>query len=245
MTTNIVLTLSVVALTILILISPISRQVPKASQRAQQTLVQVEECLPVSETFVALQTLQVGRYEEQQNALAFLRDRANRSNDCRRQVIKSLMSAMDQPNLDLTGGTSQFFLWHYGTRLLSELKAVEALDLLVANMDLHDGTPFPFDHHPALGAVIDMGEIALPKLQRLLLENSDRYTRQYAVFCIAQIGGQLARQILTNAINKESDPCVSSCIRASLNSFKNKRRPNHISDVGRTAWYSTFLCQQG
>ena len=84
------------------------------------------------------------------------------------------MSAMDQPDLDLTGGTPQFYLWHYGTRVLGELKTVEALDLLIANSELHDGTPFPFNHRPALGAVVDMGEAALPKLQATLRDNPDR-----------------------------------------------------------------------
>jgi hypothetical protein len=149
---------------------------------------------------------------------------------------------MDQPNLDPTAGTPQFFLWHYGTQLLGRLKAVEALDLLIANFDVHDGSGFPLDHHPALSGVIDMGETALPKLGIVLKQHPDRYTRRYAVFCIAQIGGKTAHQILHQALESESDPCVASCIRASLTAFDNKRRPHYISDVGRTTWYTTFLC---
>ena len=190
-----------------------------------------------------MRTLSSGKYYEQQKSMALLKTNAERSNVCRQQVILNLSSVMDQPDLDLTGGTSQFYLWHYGTRLLGQLKAVEALDLLVANFDLHDGSGFPLDHHPALVGVIDMGEIALPKLQAVLRDNPDPYTRQYAVFCIAQIGGQAARQILSEAAGRETDPCTVSCIRATLVSFNNKRRPDNISDEGRTDWYTTFLCK--
>jgi hypothetical protein len=76
----------------------------------------------------------------------------------------------------------------------------------------------------------------------VLKQDHDRYTRRYAVFCIAQIGGKSAHQILRQALESESDPCVASCIRASLTAFDNKSRPHYISDVGRTTWYTTFLC---
>lgn len=137
---------------------------------------------------MAVRTLRHGRYEDQQKAVARLKADAGQSATCRKQVIATVMSAMDQPNVDLTGGTPQFFLWHYGALLLGELKATEALDLLIANLDRHDGGGFPFNHYPALGGVIDMGEIALPKLQTVLKENSDHFKRHLTVFCIALIG---------------------------------------------------------
>lgn len=203
----------------------------------------IQSCLPDSEISSAIRTLSVGMYDDQQKAVALLKSNAGRSTYCRQQVITHVLSAMDKPNLDLTAGIPQFFLWHYGTRLLGELKAVEGLDLLIANFDLHDGSGFPLDHHPALGGVIDMGEVALPKLAAVLKDNPEPHTRQYAVFCIAQIGGRAARQILNDALPHESDLCTIDCIRATLISFNNKRRPNNISDVGRTDWYTTFLCK--
>ena len=201
-----------------------------------------DDCLSTDALSAAIRALSFGTFEDQQKTVALLKSDANRTATCRQQVVTSLLSAMNQPRLDLTGGEPQFYLWHYGTRLLSELKAVEALDLLIANFDLHDGTSFPFNHHPALVGVIDMGEIALPKLQAVLKDYPDSNTRQYAVFCIALIGGESAHQILRQALKGESDPCVASCIRASLLAFNNKRRPHQISDVGRTTWYTTFLC---
>jgi len=217
-----------------------SKPGPEAGRR---NLLSVPTCLPDNEVLATLRVLSFGEtYEDQQKAVALLRVNANQSAACRKQVITSLLSAMDQPNLDLTGGTPQFYLWHYGTRLLGELKAVEGLDLMIANFDRHDGSGFPLNHYPALVGVIEMGEVALPKLQTVLKQNPDRYTRRHAVFCIAQIGGQAAHQILRQALKGESDPCVASCIRASLVAFDNKRRPHHISDESRTKWYTTFLC---
>jgi hypothetical protein len=209
---------------------------------AGPTLASAQKCLLDSEVSAAVETLSLGRYEEQQKAMALLKADAGRSVTCRKQVITSLLSTMDQPNLDLTGGTPQFFLWHYGTQLLGELKAVESLDLLIANFDRHDGSGFPLNHYPALGGVIEMGEIALPKLGVVLGENRDRYIRRLTVFCVAQIGGESAYRILRQALQHETDPCVISCIRASLNAFKDTRRPLHISDDVRTNWYTTFLC---
>jgi hypothetical protein len=199
-------------------------------------------CLSNNEASAAFRVLAFGKYDEQQKAVGLLKANADRSTACRNQIIAGLMSAMDQRGLDLTGGTPQFYLWHYGTELLGELKAVEAIDLLIAHFDLNDGSGFPLNHYPALGGVIDMGEIALPKLETALMVNPDRYIRRHIVFCIAQIGGQFADQILRRAAEHESDPCVSSCILATLSEFNNKKRPHYISDVGRTIWYTTFLC---
>jgi hypothetical protein len=37
-----------------------------------------------------------------------------------------------------------FFFWHYGTQLVAELKAVEALDLLIANFDREEEIQYGF-----------------------------------------------------------------------------------------------------
>jgi hypothetical protein len=215
------------------------------SSLAPRNSVLLQDCSSGNDVLHAVRTLSLGTYDEQQKAVAFLRAEAGRSSACRKQVVTNLMSAMDQPGLDLTSGTPQFFIWHYGARLLGDLRAIEALDLLIANFDLHDGSGFPLNHHPALNSVIDMGEIALPKLQTVLKEHPDRNTRRYAVFCIALTGGRSAHQILSQALKDEADPCVASCIQASLTAFNNKRRPHYISDEKRTAWYTTFLCNAG
>ena len=135
-----------------------------------------------------------------------------------------------------------FFLWHYGSKLLADLKAVEALDLLIANFELHDGTPFPFNHHPALVAAANIGEEAIPALKSVLDGNGDDSTRRYAVFCLAQIGGKVAKQVLHDRLASESNCCVSNSIRASLQAFENKTLPNRITSERRAKWYAAFMC---
>ena len=236
------LSLSIAVLMTTALATEIRRPAIEVAQPAFGNLIPLQGCVSDSEVAMAVRTLSHGRYEDQQKAMALLKAEAGRSTMCRKQVIASVMSAMDQPNVDLTGGTPQFFLWHYGTQLLGELKATEALDLLIAKFDRHDGSGFPFNHYPALGGVINIGENALPRLQTALREHPDRFTRRLTVFCIALIGGRSANQILMRALEGETDPCVVSCIQASITAFKNKKRPYHISDEQRTTWYTTFLC---
>ncbi|HET8669351.1 MAG TPA: hypothetical protein VFM05_01635 [Candidatus Saccharimonadales bacterium] len=179
---------------------------------------------------------------EQQAIAATLRDNASQSGECRRQAVTPLIATLDKTDRDLLLNRSSFFLWHYGSKLLAELKAVEALDLLIANFDLHDGTPFPFDHHPAIMAAAHIGEEAIPALKSTLYGSSDDSTRRYAVFCLAEIGGKVAKQVLHERLVSESNCCVSNCIRASLEAFENKTFPNHITSEHRTKWYTTFMC---
>jgi hypothetical protein len=200
-------------------------------------------CLPDSDILFAIQNLSSAQTcSEQQEALALLRADAKRSPICRKQIVAALMTAMDKPNLDLFSDRPSFYLWHYGSELLADLKAVEALDLLIAHLDLNDGTPFPLNHYPALGAVINMGEYSLPKLNSVLRQNPSRYMRRYAVFCIASIGGVSAKRVLQEALASESDQCITAFIKASLDAFNNKTLPDHITSENRTKWYATFLC---
>src|ERR1044071_5683859 len=117
---------SLVMLITLITTGVIGIQGQKTRRTAHQNLPETQECLWDDQLLAAVQTLSSAQtHEEHQRAVTLLKANAKRSTACRKKVVTSLISVMDQPNLDLTGGTPQFFLWHYGTRLLGELKAVE------------------------------------------------------------------------------------------------------------------------
>jgi hypothetical protein len=200
-------------------------------------------CLSKDEIALALQNLSSAKTSsEQEHIKNSLLDNAKRSNVCRNRIIAVLMEAMDQPDVDLVSDRSTFYLWHYGTELLGDLKAVEALDLLIKHLDLNDGTPFPLHHHPALVGVITMGPVAIPKLKDVLRESTDRYMRRYAVFCIASIGGTSARQALEDALPSESDECVRGFLQASIQAFSNREAPNKVGADENSKWYSAFLC---
>src|SRR5215211_4171259 len=126
-------------------------------------------CMQESEIADTLQQLVTSPIEaERQTILATLRDNASQSAECRKQIVVRLIAELKESDRDLLLNQESFFLWHFGSKLLVDLKAVEALDLFIANFGLHDGTPFPFNHYPALGAVIDLGELAIPALKSVL-----------------------------------------------------------------------------
>jgi len=200
-------------------------------------------CLPDTDVLAGIEKIAFGETDtEQQAAVDLLRDNAKRSPTCRMQVITAMINAMERKGVDLRAGGSSFFLWHYGTRLLTDLKAVEALDLFISRIDLDDGTPFPLNHHPAINGVCDFGELAIPKLGDVLMHNPDSKKRTYAVFCIGEIGGHAAKRVLEQALLSETDPCVMTSVKALLKAFNNQTKPNHMTTKGRSEWYPTFLC---
>ena len=203
-------------------------------------------CLADDNISVTVQKLSSAQSQsEEDRARALLLDNARRSPRCRKQVITALMSAMGKPNLDFKRDQTSYFLWSDGAELLGDLKAAEALDLLISHLDLNDGTSsVNVTHQPALVGVIRMGPIAIPKLEGVLRHSPDRNMRRYAVFCIARIGGPSGKRALKDALPSESDRCVSQFIRISINALDNKRLPNQITSKDRGKWFSAFLCNE-
>ena len=200
-------------------------------------------CMAESDVSNALERLATSdRTAEKQAIVTTLHDNASQSVQCRKQLVTLLIASLEKTDRDLALNRSSFFLWHYGSKLLADLEAVEALDFLIANFEIHDGTPFPFDHHPAIVAAIDIGEKAIPALKSVLDGSTDDSTRRYAVFCLAQMGGKVAKQVLHDRLATEANCCVTNCIRASLQAFENKTLPDNITSEQRTKWYTTFMC---
>lgn len=168
---------------------------------------------------------------------------ARRSPQCRKRVVSTLITAMDKANLGSLQDEGDFFLWRNGAELLADLPAFEALDFLIANLGRTDDLSISMSHYPAVVGVIRMGTVSIPKLQLVLEQNPERYMRKFAVFCIASIGGSAAKRVLTQALPGETDKCVSGFIRASLDAFANKERPNQISASENVQWSSAFYCR--
>lgn len=177
-----------------------------------------------------------GAYEEQEKIKNLLIRQGRRSSSCRTRVISVLMRAMDKPNPGL-------YVWLFGAEILPALRAVEALDLLIANLQEHDGTPFPLSHHPAMTAVGRMGVLALPKLITALRESPDADQRRHVVFCLTWIGGPSARRALSKSLPRETNKCTKFFIESSLRALSNKQKPNHIVEPDRLKWYGSFLCR--
>lgn len=167
---------------------------------------------------------------------------ARRSSDCRRHVIAALMNAMDKPNLDIKFNQTDGDLWHEGSILLGDMKAVEALDLLVKHLYMDDGSwSRTMIGTPALEGVIKMGQRAIPKLSAVLQHDTDSTKRQYAVFCLFFIRGR-ASSVLKKALHSETDECVRRFMRESIKGLDNKKAET-IEDP--EAWWSAFGCVDG
>lgn len=162
---------------------------------------------------------------------------------CRTQLVQALIRVMEASK-DKTNQNENYFLWQHGASMLAELKATEALDLLIANIDLTDGwsTSINENHTPALVAILKIGAPAIPKLQIVLRNDSVPHRRKFAAFCIAYIGGGQARKALAGALPGETDPCVKKFLQISLQAFDNKMKPNHISSELNGKWVGALYC---
>jgi hypothetical protein len=199
------------------------------------------DCLVEDDLLNAVQKLSEGGYSEfERTKELFLKD-AGRSPRCRENIIAALMNAMQESDPNYKSNRDTYFLWRYGSELLGELKAVEALDLLISHMGFTFGSfSSSMRHQPVLYGVICMGGVAIPKLAAVLQENPDRDMRMYAVFCLSRIGGQSAMTVLRGAFPSESDKCVSEFIRVVVKAFDNKLRPNQITMKDQDEWYTAF-----
>src|SRR6185503_20598483 len=102
--------------------------------------------------------------------------------------------SMEQTTNPAPNQYENYLLWQHGASLLADLKATEALELLIANIDLTDGwsTSISQSHTPALVAILNIGTPAIPKLQIALNNDLVPHRRRLAALAIAHIGGRQA-----------------------------------------------------
>ena len=199
-------------------------------------------CLGESDLLSALERLSsAGSQSEVDQARDLLLRESRRSPRCGKQVISIIMRAMDKPDLDFTREPKMYYVWRDGAALLGELKAAEALDLLISHLDLRVSGLFSttMSQQPSLAGVIKMGQIAIPKLSAVLKDSPDPDMRRYAVYCIAGIGGPSAKQALKHARALESDPCVNRFIRVSIDTIDDKGGLKNDT----VKWFMAFQCK--
>jgi hypothetical protein len=92
-----------------------------------------------SDIRAALQRLSSGEYTQIELGRNTLLSHAKKSLACRKEVVAGLMERMDKPDLDFERDLLNYFVWREGSQLLGELKATEALDLLISHLDLTNG----------------------------------------------------------------------------------------------------------
>lgn len=112
-----------------------------ATQAESPTIkVTATDCLPESQLSDVFQRLTFGKSQlEADQAQEVLVSDSRKSPKCRKRVIAVIMRALDKPNLDLSSDPSMYEVWHYGGKLLGDLKGIEALDLLISPLRSSSG----------------------------------------------------------------------------------------------------------
>ena len=207
--------------------------------------VRSPRCFHEAELNESIATLKQQGGEDLEKMSESLLTKARTDYGCRIEVIQALISSMAQATNPTANEYENFFLWLHGASLLADLRAIEALDLLIANIDFTDGwsASISESHLPALVAILKIGEPAIPKLQIVLSNSSDSHRRKFAAFCIAYIGGGQAKMALKSAQPRETDPCVKGLLQVSLKAFDNKTKPNHINAALNGKWLAAFYCR--
>jgi hypothetical protein len=179
-----------------------------------------------------------GSYFEANDAKRVLLNTSKESPECRSQIITAVVAAMHKSNLDIAKDQASADLWRYGSQLLGEMKAAEALDFLISHLDLNDGEwSVTMTHQPVLGGIIQMGKIAVPKL-RVVLRSEDPKLRRDAVYCLSFIGGTQALRTLQESLRTERDRCLKNFISVSIKSLRDKKNSLNSNEE----WFSAFLC---
>lgn len=212
-----------------------------ANRSSETPGVSEERCLSEATLQNLLIDMGHGRYPygDKESSKLFL-DEAAKFPVCRQRIIKIVMTTIDKPDLDYTREPSNYSVFREGSLILADLKATEALDLLVKHLDLSSGMwSSTMSHRPTLLAVMRFGPPAVPALENVLRQSPVRNTRLDAVYCLAAIGGLEARHVLERAVDTDFDPCVNRSIRASLETLD--PTTNLLKhDTGK--WFSAFMC---
>ena len=232
---------------LVILAVPVWLPVNALTVRSSETMKQsapFARCFQDAELSENIGTLKLQGGSDTAKASDFLLSRAKAAPGCRAQVVHALIAGLERASQQTTNKNESYFFWENGASLLADLNAIEALDLLIANIDLTDGWSASISaaHFPALVAVVRIGTPAIPKLQMVLHADSNAIRRKFAAFCLGYIGGVQARKSLSTAVPDETDPCVKKFLRVSLRAFDNKAKPNHISSALSGKWLSAFYC---
>ena len=196
--------------------------------------------------------LSSGEFSQIEQARSTLLNYAKRSPTCRNQVIGVLMQGMDQPNLNFEKDIASYNVWKEGSQLLGELKATEALDLLISHLAMTNGFHnASMVFQPAILGVRQYGPVAIPKLEGALRQSPNRDIRMAAAYCLTVIGGPSAADVLKNAESLETNECVAQFMRISLRTFLYKSGTGRLlfdnnapqaDRENRRRWLTAFEC---
>ena len=156
---------------------------------------------------------------------------ANHSREARARVIYWLVRVLEDPTA-LTESALIATRWVTAVRLLGKLAATEAIDLLIDNLDQTGqiALRISISFRPVVGALINIGKPAVPKLVVALSHNKPSIRRE-AASTLAAIGGAEAIKAIEQAALTETDEDVLGTFKAILP----KKDPEKNIEVVRKA----------
>lgn len=147
---------------------------------------------------------------------------ANASFQSRRLVIQELIKILNDANSLSEAGL--YSTWYDAAELLGRFKATEAIDTLVRYLDFTDGVyGLSVANRPAVKALVQMGEPAVPRLIDALSEGKPSI-RMNAAESLGLIKTNEAKSALARALVTETDTTVLAEIKRALYSISNGRQ---------------------
>ncbi len=145
---------------------------------------------------------------------------ACKSNQAKELVIEALTKVLKDKKLLTYQKEIRYKTWYQAVYLLGELKAVTALDLLVDNLDYtNDQNTTTENYYPALDAIVKIGDVAVPKLAKSLLENKNITIKTNIIRALDKIHTKAARQALEQVVSTEKFSQLQHYIQVILNNW--------------------------
>jgi len=140
---------------------------------------------------------------------------ANESTKSRAAVIKALIKVLSKPNAKKQYGIPH--KWLTAVDVLGRLRATEAIDALVKNIDQTDlGLMMVYTYFgPSVVALTRIGEPAVPALIEALF-GKRASVRRAAAYTLGLIGGADAEKALRKALKKERNKEVLHYVEEGL-----------------------------
>jgi len=152
-------------------------------------------------------------------AAADLLSFANQSTAQRDSIVQSLIADVNKHD-ELNGTHAILFdtliYWIRVTRVFDELKATEALDVMIRCIHCGNEQTGSQNVRPAFSALANLGSLAVPKLAAALRTHPDYYVRSQIALCLGEIGGPEATKALKQALRNERDKEVVHHIKWGL-----------------------------
>lgn len=146
---------------------------------------------------------------------------AYKSNPAKELVIEALAKVLKDKKLLTYQKEVRYKTWYQAVYLLGELKAVTTLDLLIDNLDYtHDQKSITENYYPALDAIVKIGDAAVPKLAKSLLENKNITIKTNIIGALDKIHSKAARQVLEEALALGKNPQLQHYIQVILNNWE-------------------------